>query len=531
MEQRNLLNLARILENPLLWAEAILKDPGSGENFVANHVERLILTAKEPRVVVRVHRRAGKSYSLSILALWACMVHHYYDVLIVCPRDDQVSELFETIESFINSTAALAESISEKTKSPHLIKFKNGSTIKGKTTGSSSNGEAIGIKGKGANLVIIDEAAYLADGDFKTLTPIILGDKYKNKDGKSVRTFAASTPNSQQGRYYSWCHDTTGEWREIHVSITDNPDYTEEERDLRRSLSTDIEWITEYLAEFLDSGINAFKNSDIDAAKSDRPYDSKGGNRMGVKRAMGVDWDKYQAGVNICIVEWTQGITNYRLIYREEVPRGEYTLTHAVEKIIKLNEAFQPDHIYVDRGYGEQAVEQLKLYGKKNPSSRLHEKLRGFNFNENVESRDPIDGKTVKKQFKAVMLNTLFKLFEERNFQFWEHDRVFEKQLREYQVIGSGANSIKTTRKNEHIIDACGLACYALHSNYHDNVAFYPARESKSMPAPTVVPSVRTQKRNDVIFNSMQSAFTDKRVYNNIGRGRLSTKEPSRTMF
>jgi hypothetical protein len=831
-QQSDLSKIAKILESPLLWAEAILKDPESGEPFVANYVERLVLGSNEKRVVIRVHRRAGKSYSLAILSLWACMVHKYYDVLIACPDDDKVSELFETIEAFINSTPVVLDALAEKTKSPHVIRFKNGSTIKGKTTGAASKREGTSLRGKGANLVIIDEAAYLAEGDFKALNPIILGDKYKTSEGKVIRTFAASTPTEQHGRYYQWCflpgtsvtignstvrniedikvgdvviagdgsldtvvktfvhessdnlislivsstphslvatsehpvwtdkgyvpikeispgnrvgfcivkeqdipmeypvvanskiietidkynssdqdyrhylakllgyylsigksttegvvftgelkqiqdvyyivsklfqdvlvkmkvvdsktavlvysqwfkdlmeylgkdnkihpaiflskhakatiraykktyttskelcdqiqqvmlrsgiacsvyktdtayylgkssdiikdgyfyvkvlsssiknysgkvynfetqshsyvangfsvhncHDTTGEWHQIHVPVTENPDYTEEEVNERKALSTEVEWITEQLAEFLDSGMNAFKNSDIDAAMGNYRYMDKGSIRSGVYRAMGVDWDKYQAGVNICIVEWLPGQPKYKVIYREEVPRGEYTLTTGVERIIALNDAFAPDYIYVDRGYGEHAVEQLKIYGKNNPGSKLYEKLKGFNFNENVTIKDPIDGTPIKKQFKAVMLNTLFKLFEDKNFEFSTYDRAFETQLRNYKVIEAGANTIKTTRSNEHIIDACGLACYAIYSNHSDNTKFIPASISYSMPAPKVVPSKITIASNRELFDNMQAAFTDKRVYKNLGRGSFLGREPERTKF
>jgi hypothetical protein len=459
------------------------------------------------------------------------MVHRYFDVLIACPDDDKVTALFEVIQAFIHSTPALEDSVEESTKTPHLIRFKNGSSIKGKTTGAAAKKEGVSIRGKGANLVILDEAAYLAEADFKALNPIILGDKYKTVDGLEVRTFVASTPTEHQGRYFDWCGDQTGEWYQIHIPITENPDYTEEDIDERRALSTDIEWITEYLAEFLDAGMNAFKNSDVDAARKEYRYQEKGTPPSGVYRAMGVDWDKFQAGVNIVIVDLIRGQEKYKVIYREEVGRSEYTLNNSVQRIIALNEAFQPEAIYVDRGYGEHAVELLKLHGEKNLSSGLKEKVRGFNFNENVSIKDPIDGTSVKKQFKAVMLNILFKLFEEKMIEFPTSDKIFEKQLRAYKIIGVGSNSIKTTRKNEHIIDACGLACFALYSKHRDEIKFKPAVNSYSMPVPKVVVSRKTEKNIQEIFNPMCNLFVDKRTYNGIGRGRLSLKEPNRSKF
>ena len=41
------------------------------------------------------------------------------------------------------------------------------------------------------------------------------------------------------------------------------------------------------------------------------------------------------------------------VIKRIEVPRSEYTLDNAVNKIIEVNEIYDPRWIFIDRGYGE----------------------------------------------------------------------------------------------------------------------------------------------------------------------------------
>lgn len=515
--------LAEIIASPLKWSEAFLKDPATGESFKANYLESRILSCTEKRIVVRAHRRGGKSYSMAILSLWAASTHKFYEVLIVCPDDGKVAELFETINKLIDSTPLLSDALQERTKNPHLIKFRNGSSIKGRTTGTGGNSEGRALRGKGANFVIVDEAAYMKDGDFKALTPIILGDKYKTKDGQTVRAIVGSTPSEQKGRFYEWCTDTSGQWYHIHVPITENPDFTEEDIDERRSISTDIEFTCEYLAEFLEAGQTAFRAKDIENAKVDYHYLSRGTMRGSAYRAMGVDWDKYQAGVNICIVEVVPGVNKYRLIYREEVPRGEYTLTNAVKRVIALNQSFDPEFIYVDRGYGEQAVETLKLHGKDNPSSGLSTKVVGFNFNENVTINDPIDGKPVKKQFKSVLINTTLRLFEEGLIEFSSYDKVFEKQLKDYKIVGMGANSIQTTRRNEHIIDACGLACYAIYKNHQDKLQYVKASKSYVLPLPKIVPTKTTQRIEKELFKKMEGAIPDRSITRGFSRGRVGT--------
>lgn len=41
------------------------------------------------------------------------------------------------------------------------------------------------------------------------------------------------------------------------------------------------------------------------------------------------------------------------VIKRIEVPRGEYTLDNAVNKIVEINDVYDPRWIFLDRGYGE----------------------------------------------------------------------------------------------------------------------------------------------------------------------------------
>ncbi|MBQ8992520.1 MAG: hypothetical protein IJ085_00020 [Turicibacter sp.] len=43
----------------------------------------------------------------------------------------------------------------------------------------------------------------------------------------------------------------------------------------------------------------------------------------------------------------------FKVMFRIEIPRSEFTYTNAVNKIIELNEIYQFDWIAVDRGYGK----------------------------------------------------------------------------------------------------------------------------------------------------------------------------------
>lgn len=66
-------------------------------------------------------------------------------------------------------------------------------------------------------------------------------------------------------------------------------------------------------------------------------------------------------------VEWTIAefaglfgmLDSGRIDTRVEIPRSEFTFDHAVQKIIELNEIYDPKFIYVDAGNGEYQIEKI----------------------------------------------------------------------------------------------------------------------------------------------------------------------------
>jgi intein/homing endonuclease len=173
---------------------------------------------------------------------------------------------------------------------------------------------------------------------------------------------------------------------------------------------------------------------------------------------IGVDWDKYGAGTNIVIVETcaenyedTRFRGKSRICYREEIPRSEYTLTKAVDRIIELNRAFNPKHIYVDRGYGEVQVELLKKYGVENPYSGLRDKVKGISFGESIDVRDPYTKLMIKKEMKPFMVDNLRQFLEKERILIPESDEEIYMQLISYVVI-------RTTQTGRPVFEAAGSA-------------------------------------------------------------------------
>jgi len=485
--------LAQIVSDPILWAEAVLRDPDTftHEPLVLNTVEKQILSSKSRKTIIRVHRRAGKSYSMAIRALWRVFTQESSQVLIICPDQSKVDVLFELINDFIRVSPGLSSSIVNNQKRPAAMRFVNGSTIKGFTTGASSNREATILRGQGADEVIIDEAAFLSTNDWPSITPIMYGDA-----NRLVTCWVAGTPTADRGIYYKWCTESqegvAEPWNRIFMSVIDNPDYPKDKVELIKHAETEATWNQEWLAEFPDIGAGVFKNSYIDRAQRDYYYYSKeevdqpGFHVPEAIRTMGVDWDKFQAGPNIVILELDPTAQHFKVIYAEEIPTNDYVLNEAVQRVIALDTIFNCNHIYVDRGYGEMQVEALHKHGVDFPHTNLETKVEGYTFGDYVEVPDPAGG-LVKKPLKPVMINILVKWMEDNKFAYSKYHETFTTQLEGYKVVGISKSTVKYSDKNEHIIDATVLAAYALHKNFTDPFKYVAATESFILPAPKYV--------------------------------------------
>jgi hypothetical protein len=514
------------LANKLLdiewWAEHFLVEPTTLKPFKANFVQKEIFKAfkENRRVVIRVTRRSGKSHSLAVIALWACLIFRKYEVLVIAPDQGKVDEIFEKIRSFIRVSPAIQSSVlGEGSKKPQLIRISSGQSISrilGRTTGSSSRKGGDSLRSLGGDLILLDEAALFDDEDFKAMDAIIEGDKYRVTPTK---TLAAATPMPDQNQFWRWCTDKELGWHEIHIPITKNPAYTPEEVErIRKSVGNQNTWESEYLAEFPQLGENAIPLQQITDAMRGEGY-STNHPKNGNPRVIGVDWDKFQAGVNISVVELSQSTGIHTVIYREEVPRGEYTLTNAVKRVINLNTVFNPEIVIVDRGYNEMGVEELKLFGKNHPESGLAEKVIGVSFSEKVTIHDPVSGAPLDKRFKGVMINNLLYLLEERKLIFDKDDEKFKNQLRGYRVVSNSVTGPKAASKDEHIIDAVGMACFALNQKYGNRFEKHLATKSYNVPQPEIVRSKAAIIQDREFFERMRSPINDNYTRSEWGRG------------
>lgn len=499
-----------IAKDPVLWAKKFL----GAEPRV---YQILILREPNNRRVLRAGRRLGKTYTMSILLMHYSYTHNDGRCIVVAPMKSHVELIYQEILRLASKSNIVISSMVRKVTSPQfMIGWSNGSTIRFFTSGIRSGGKADVVRGQEAHVIVLDELDYMHADDLESLYAM-LQKTAEDQDEKIL--VGASTPTGRREQFWQWCRSPrfTEFWFPSYCNpffekATEN-EFREQYTEMGYRHEVEADWGEDtegvYPRRFVDVAFGAGadqltvkekerNDTDIIRKKSDWEY-IRGVTAVNSFFVIGVDWDKYGAGSNIVVLEVCDD--NYsderargriRLAYREEVKRDEYTLTKAVQRVITLNEVFNPRHIYVDRGYGEVQVELLHQYGVNHPQSNLKTRVHGVQFSESIEVKDPFTKQPVKKEIKPFMVDNFRQMLEKERIIFPSHDDELYMQLISYVVIRTtqlGRPVFEATGiSGDHVHDALILACLAITQNYGELLALKYARQAVSISNAAFLP-------------------------------------------
>jgi replicative DNA helicase len=317
-----------------------------------------------------------------------------------------------------------------------------------------SGGKSDVARGQEAHLIVLDEMDYMHADDLDALYAML---QKTAEDQPDKVMIGASTPTGRRERFWEWCRSPR--FTEFWFPSYCNPYFSKEQEEEFREQYSPSGYRHEIEADWGEDSEGVYPRKFVDRAFISPSWDYTPEITSARSfHTIGVDWDKYGAGTNIVIVETcaenyedTRFRGKSRICYREEIPRSEYTLTKAVDRIIELNRAFNPKHIYVDRGYGEVQVELLKKYGVENPYSGLRDKVKGISFGESIDVRDPYTKLMIKKEMKPFMVDNLRQFLEKERILIPESDEEIYMQLISYVVI-------RTTQTGRPVFEAAGSA-------------------------------------------------------------------------
>lgn len=501
--------------SPVYWAEKNIdvnqQDP-TKRLYVNRWYQSMQITCSASKKAIRCGRRSGKSYGLGIDISNRLVQNSNYQILVVTPFLSQAKELTNVVKKILRSlgdTIGTWDDLVERSvTSPYQeIQMKNGSTFKAFTAG---NDNANAVRGQGAHLIIIDEADFLTQEAFDSITAILM-------DKPNTEIICTSTPMGE-GLLYKFANSK--DYKEFHFPSFCIPHYNDDmDKEFRNSLSM-MAYIQEIMAEFGLSDNSVFDTDLVNRSTLIGTSESLHNvitNRNRYIVSLGCDWNADKVGTRICVIAYDKIEHKVIIANLSNVRREGWTQVAAIDKIVELNRLYTPDYIYVDEGFGEANVQQLKLiavnlFGKV-PADHPDLKLRDVvpvNFSSTLELRDVMTGEIRKKYFKNFIVETTKRALETGLLAFKDPiSAPIVEQMKNYIIKSRAANGretyeAKSQEIGDHDLDAFMIALAGLQLN--ENSILDTRRYSNV----TILP---LEKRGTEAYNN--SDKIEKRSYGN----------------
>jgi len=439
-------------------------------NFFSEHLcgfklrlaQQEALMCDAPNKVMRLSRQSGKTISIGVKALHYAFKNPKKRVLFVTPYENQIRNVFDKINemvsfNYLKDHFILNRSGKYYSQNPFEFRLKNGSRISAFMV-NQSGGD--GVRGQSADFIIFDEVDYIA----KSAIDAVLAIKTANPN---IEQLSASTPTGFRGYFWNWCHSEMV--KEIHYSYQQMEHYSKErDEEYKREMDTDT-YKREILAEFTFQESGVFGNQFIDKCLEDYEFDNLTPryNHEGCVYTIGADWNEGVAGVHIVVNRFdasTQKMTVSNVII---IPPSEFTQLVAVNKLIELNEVYNPVKIVVDEGFGNTQIQMLKKYAQEHPESNMEGRLHPVQYNGMVEINDPFNPMQKKLQsIKPLIVSITTRYLENSMFVLPKSEDYPQKligQMRNYCVESiSEGNLPKYTKGYVHTLEAFMNAVYGM---------------------------------------------------------------------
>lgn len=418
------LDLKRLVTEPSYFVEEFIGvEPFDYQReFLDNPANRKLFVAG---------RRVGKSRSASWKALWYAITHAEAEVLLTAKTQRQSMELFRQIKSEIRRSKAENDEWGIQRETRTEVNFSNGSRIVCLPLGRDGSN----IRGYGADLLIVDEAAYVPEEIFQeVLMPFLaVGEN---------QFVMISTPRGKRGFFwkrYDEAERGENDYFVQQVPTWKNPRVSEEWVEKQRNNLTPMQFKREIRGEFDENADAYFTEEEVtheDVAvghpvtrETERAY-------LGVDLAhTGDDESVYismDANGNVFDIEHT----------------ANKQLTDAMGRIRELDKYNNYDKILIDQtGLGAGVVDQVK--------EDLGQKVEGIKF---TNDRKQSIYSNLKNNFQNKTITFRFEPNAGRE------TNTMKQQLTalEYDYTSTGKLKIEhPTGGHDDFCDALALAAWA----------------------------------------------------------------------
>jgi len=424
---------------PSTWMEENLFDPNNHEEKLnVRWYQREMINCKNPLRIVRAGRQLGKSLTIRLLIAFFGFKRKNSRILVIGPQKSHVEQIFDELLELLSYTPELNSRIKSK-RQPMQITFhlEDGSVNKAlfMTTGEDSGGKALAVRGKTANVLLIDEADYINDTAIQDVV-IPTTNAYENPF-----IWMSSTPTGRKGHFRnSW---DSGYYSTFHYTSHVSPTWTKKKDQLARHEKTKMGYLHEIMAEWGSDEEGVFNRDDMKTCTDMSKILFEEENQEGIKRQykttddeeyldniiepkcriLGVDWNKSTNGTRLV---WCDFDKNHNIWFRNKwkIDDKEFTQNVAMNKIIELHARLKFDYIFVDVGYGGVQIEDLHLYGLKNKHTKLHEIVKAVQTDSQIEIDDIATGDKRKTYVKNFIVESTVRFLEQHRIRIAEEENI-----------------------------------------------------------------------------------------------------------
>jgi hypothetical protein len=189
-------------------------------------------------ICLRAGRQVGKSTVISIKAAEYAINNRNKTILIIASVERQAYLLFEKTMDYIFTNYPKMIKKGKERPTKHRISLNNGSEIYSLPTGLMGHG----IRGYTIDMLIADEAAFIPDDVWTSVTPMLAITK-----GKII---LLSTPCGKSGYFYNCFNNDS--FLKFHISSEECPRKNQKFLDEEKKRMSKWQYAQEYLGEFID---------------------------------------------------------------------------------------------------------------------------------------------------------------------------------------------------------------------------------------------------------------------------------------
>ena len=346
--------------------------------------QKALLQENNKNICIRAGRQVGKSLGVALKAFFFSLENDNKTILIVAASQRQSGLLFEKVKSLV--LECFPEMVQEEPTQTKLI-LKNGTKIYSLPAGRTG----YAIRGFSIDLLIADEAAFISEGVWVAIIPMLAVTK-----GKII---LLSTPFGKGGFFYNCFGDS--DYKQFHLSSEECPRIPKEFLKKEKERLSKIEYAQEYLGEFIEEFNCYFKSDLIKERCNFLKWSWKEDYRKNLNYFLGVDVARYGGDENaFCIVE----VQEKRLKLVKVLTTTRISLADTIGRIRDLDKYFNFKKIYIDdQGVGAGVTDVL--------IEELGKKIEGINNSSKAIDKE---GKRKVKLLKEDLYSNLLVLMENK---------------------------------------------------------------------------------------------------------------------